>query len=69
MVRGGLGRRGRDGERGRRQASSSTLNTATVRVKERKSEEGGCNGGEERFLRQGEQEQEERRKPRTRGRP
>lgn len=56
MVRGGLGRRGSEGERGRHQTGSSTPNTATVRVERTEKEkciERRRNGdGAERFLRQ-----------------
>lgn len=65
MVRGGLGREGKGGERGRRQAGLSTSNTVTVKVesaeREKECQEKRRNGaGTERFLRQGGQQEEER---------
>lgn len=64
MVRGGLGRRESEGERGRRQTGSSTPNTATVRVesieKEKYIERRRNGEGAKMFLRQEGGQEEER---------
>lgn len=55
---------------GREADGSSTPETLQQYESNTESQEkSGRNGGEERFLRPGEQEQEERRKPGSRGRP